>query len=178
MAAPSDPERLLELLHGERQQWEHFGVAPGDESVQLLIQGLVGEPIPELDCAFLFGFTAAAITRDMDSEDRPELEFALLELADSLLNDAHDSAMAPVLGVASAELIWAGALQEAPSKVLHVARVEAGVGPEPAIYALLVAEKGLNIEVVLKPGRYRVARTDNPEEALSSLASWVSGETV
>jgi hypothetical protein len=98
MAAFGDPERLLALLRSEREQWEQFWVAPGDESVLLLIRGLVDSPIPDLDRAFLFGFTAVALTRDTESEDRPELEFAILELADSLLNDADDTAMGPCWG--------------------------------------------------------------------------------
>lgn len=170
---------LRDLIAGERRQWEEYGVVPGPESLRLVIDSLPELEIDRLDHAFLFVSIGLLLCGEIeDDDDRADLEFALSDLADILRADAEAQAqvepMASVLGVAEMRLVGSSALQYVEDTVLHVARLAAGVGPEPTLYALLVRASRRSVEVVVKPGNCRVAALTEPSEALSSLSRWVA----
>jgi len=173
-----DPSKLRRLLVSERRQWEEFGVAPSADSVELVVDSFAELDLGQLDQAFLFVALALLLSGEIDDDDnRADLEFALSEIGDILFAGAEAQAdsdpMASVLGVATMRLVSASALRHVANTVLHVARLDAGVGPEPTLYALLVNDKRRSVEVIVKPGRCRIAAFTEPSEAVTSLHSWI-----
>jgi len=116
-----------------------------------------------------------------DDDNRADLEFALSEIGDILFAGAEAQAasdpMAPVLGAARMRLVSSSALRHVANTVLHVARLDAGVGLEPTLYALLVGNKRRSVEVVVKPRRCRIAAFSEPCQAVKSLHTWIASSS-
>jgi hypothetical protein len=172
----ADFDRLRFLLHGERRQWEEFGVRPGMDSVHLLTDALPEMVLDRHETAFLFAVLASHLAGEVDEGERADLEFVLGDLGDRLFAAGEGEVLAPLLGIDSLSEVSVTTLQDLPGVTLHTSRARTGVTPENTLYVLLVADRRRSIEVVVKPGEYNVAAFDDPQEAKASLSRWIREE--
>jgi len=99
---------LGRLLREERDQWERYSVAPGLESVMLLVDGLELAGTEVCDLAFLFFALGIALDLDAEPEVEELIHIALAAVVDELTMAATDDvAFAPWMSVANwKSVVW------------------------------------------------------------------------
>jgi hypothetical protein len=164
---------FAQMLGHDRERWKAFGLMPGLDTLELLLDRLDGLTLPPCDWAFLFAAVGHVVAGEMDDDSRPNLEITLGELGAHLVKAAASGPIGPTLSVARVRDVTTTVL-ESEDEILCVANLDAGSGPARTLYVVFGQAEGPGVEVLVQAGAgCQIAVVADTREAIRLTASWL-----